>query len=78
MKLKKTLSFWDVFSIALGQVIGSGIMVLIGIGIEFTAYAVPFAFILSATLSLIKRMPVVSFVLGRFGPHYVYVQSCSY
>ena len=59
MKLKKTLSFWDVFSIALGQVIGSGIMVLIGIGIEFTAYAVPFAFILSATLSLIKQMPVV-------------------
>ena len=48
MKLKKTLSFWDVFSIALGQVIGSGIMVLIGIGIEFTAYAVPFAFMGSA------------------------------
>jgi len=59
MQLKKTLSFWDVFAIALGQVIGSGIMVLIGIGIEFTAYAVPFAFVLSATLSLIKQMPVV-------------------
>lgn len=59
MKLKKTLSFWDVFAIALGQVIGSGIMVLIGIGIEFTAYAVPFAFVLSASLSLIKQMPVV-------------------
>ena len=59
MELKKTLSFWDVFAIALGQVIGSGIMVLIGIGIEFTAYAVPFAFVLSATLSLIKQMPVV-------------------
>lgn len=59
MKLKKTLSFWDVFAIALGQVIGSGIMVLIGIGIEFTAYAVPFAFILSAALSLIKQMPIV-------------------
>ena len=59
MQLKKTLSFWDVFAIALGQVIGSGIMVLIGIGIEFTAYAVPFAFVLSASLSLIKQMPVV-------------------
>lgn len=59
MKLKKTLSFWDVFAIALGQVIGSGIMVLIGIGIEFTAYAVPFAFILSACLSVIKQLPVV-------------------
>ena len=50
VELKKTLGFWDVFSIALGQVIGSGIMVLIGIGIEFTAYAIPFAFVLSACL----------------------------
>ncbi len=58
MELKKTLSFWDVFAIALGQVIGSGIMVLIGIGIEFTAYAIPFAFVLSATLSIIKQLPV--------------------
>ncbi len=58
-KLKKTLSFWDVFAIALGQVIGSGIMVLIGIGIQFTAYAVPFAFILSSILSVIKQLPVV-------------------
>ena len=39
MELKKSLTFWDVFAIALGQVIGSGIMVLIGIGIEFTSYA---------------------------------------
>lgn len=28
-------------------------MVLIGIGIEFTAYAIPFAFVLSASLSII-------------------------
>ena len=35
MELKKTLSFWDVFAIALGQVIGSGIMVLIGIVMNF-------------------------------------------
>lgn len=59
MKLKKSLGFWDVFAIALGQVIGSGIMVLIGIGIQFTAYAVPFAFILSSILSIIKQLPVV-------------------
>ena len=59
MELNKTLSFWDVFSIALGQVIGSGIMVRIGIGIEFTAYAIPFAFVLSACLSIIKQLPVI-------------------
>lgn len=59
MQLKKSLSFWDVFAIALGQVIGSGIMVLVGIGIEFTAYAVPFAFVLSSILSIIKQLPIV-------------------
>ena len=58
MQLKRSLSFWDVFAIALGQVIGSGIMVLIGIGIEFTAYAIPLAFALSAFLSVIKQLPV--------------------
>ena len=59
MKLKKTLSFWDVFAIALGQVIGSGILVLVGIGIGFTAYAIPFAILLSAIFSIIKQLPVV-------------------
>ena len=59
MKLNKTLSFWDVFASALGQVIGSGVLVLIGIGIGFTAYAVPFAIILSAIFSIIKQLPIV-------------------
>ncbi len=74
MELKKTLSFWDVFAIALGQVIGSGIMVLIGIGIEFTAYAIPFAFVLSATLSIIKQLPVafMGSAMPATGGLYVY------
>lgn len=58
-ELKRSLSFWDVFALALGQVIGSGIMVLVGIGIQFTAYAVPLAFILSSILSVIKQLPLV-------------------
>ncbi len=41
-------------------------MVLIGIGIEFTAYAIPFAFVLSACLSIIKQIPVA--VLGSAIP----------
>lgn len=74
MELRKTLSFWDVFSIALGQVIGSGIMVLIGIGIEFTAYAIPFAFVLSACLSIIKQIPVafMGSAMPATGGLYVY------
>jgi APA family basic amino acid/polyamine antiporter len=74
MELKRSLSFWDVFAIALGQVIGSGIMVLIGIGIEFTAYAIPFAFVLSATLSIIKQLPVafMGSAMPATGGLYVY------
>jgi APA family basic amino acid/polyamine antiporter len=74
VELKKSLGFWDVFSIALGQVIGSGIMVLIGIGIEFTAYAIPFAFVLSACLSIIKQIPVafMGSAMPATGGLYVY------
>ena len=74
VELRKTLGFWDVFSIALGQVIGSGIMVLIGIGIEFTAYAIPFAFVLSACLSVIKQLPVafMGSAMPATGGLYVY------
>ena len=74
MQLKRSLNFWDVFSIAMGQVIGSGIMVLIGIGIGFTAYAIPFAFILSATLSIIKQLPIafMGSAMPATGGLYVY------
>lgn len=72
--LQKSLTFWDVFAIALGQVIGSGIMVLIGIGIEFTAYAIPLAFVLSACLSLIKQLPIafMGSAMPATGGLYVY------
>ena len=74
MELKRSLTFWDVFAIAMGQVIGSGIMVLIGIGIGFTAYAIPFAFILSALLSIIKQLPIafMGSAMPATGGLYVY------
>lgn len=74
MQLKRSLGFWDVFAIALGQVIGSGIMVLIGLGIEFTAYAIPFAFVLSAGLSILKQIPVafMGSAMPATGGLYVY------
>ena len=74
MQLKRSLGFWDVFAIALGQVIGSGIMVLIGIGIEFTAYAIPIAFVLSAGLSVLKQIPVafMGSAMPATGGLYVY------
>ena len=74
MELKRSLTFWDVFAIAMGQVVGSGIMVLIGIGIGFTAYAIPFAFILSAILSIIKQLPIafMGSAMPATGGLYVY------
>ena len=74
VELKRSLGFSDVFVIALGQVIGSGIMVLVGIGIEFTAYAIPFAFVLSAILSVIKQLPVafMGSAMPATGGLYVY------
>lgn len=73
-KLKRNLGFWDVFAIALGQIIGSGIMVLIGIGIEFTAYAIPLAFIISAVLTVIKSIPIafLGSAMPATGGLYVY------
>jgi APA family basic amino acid/polyamine antiporter len=74
MRLERSLTFWDVFAIALGQVIGSGIMVLVGIGIEFTAYAIPLAFVLSASLSVLKQLPLafMGSAMPATGGLYVY------
>ena len=49
-------------------------MVLVGIGIEFTAYAIPFAFVLSALLSIIKQIPVafMGSAMPATGGLYVY------
>ncbi|MBT7540227.1 MAG: amino acid permease, partial [Gammaproteobacteria bacterium] len=74
MQLNRSLGFWDVFAIALGQVIGSGIMVLVGIGIGFTGYGIVFAFMLSALLSIIKQIPVafMGSAMPATGGLYVY------
>jgi len=74
VKLGRALGFWDVYAIALGQVIGSGIMVLVGIGIELTAYAIPLAFLVSAGLSLLKQWPIafLGSAMPATGGLYVY------
>ncbi|MGE0812282.1 MAG: APC family permease [Vicinamibacterales bacterium] len=72
--LQRSLSFWDVFALALGQIIGSGIMVLVGIAIDFTGYAVPLAFLVSAVLSTVKQLPVafMGSAMPATGGLYVY------
>ena len=77
MELPRTLTFWDVFAIALGQIIGSGIMVLVGIAIDFSGYAIPFAFVLSAVLSTVKQLPVafMGSAMPATGGLYVYCRT---
>ncbi len=47
-QLKKVLGFWDLFSTAVGQIIGAGIMTLVGAAIAMTGRSVPIAFLIAA------------------------------
>ena len=51
--LKRVLSFWDVFFIAIGQIIGAGVVALTGVAIGMTGPSVVLAYVLAAVLVLI-------------------------
>ncbi|MEM7097672.1 MAG: APC family permease [Pseudomonadota bacterium] len=53
MELKKVLTFRDVFFIAVGQIIGAGVVALTGVAIGMTGPSVIFAYLASAVLVLI-------------------------
>ena len=74
VELRRSLSFRDVFAIALGQVIGSGIMVLVGIGIDLTGHGIVLAFVISAGLSILKQWPIafMGSAMPATGGLYVY------
>lgn len=56
-QLKRNLGKLDLFGIAFGQVVGSGIMVLVGMGIEMTGRSVNLAFVLSAVWVILMSIP---------------------
>jgi len=56
-QLKRNLGKLDLFGIAIGQVVGSGIMVLVGIGISMTGRSVNLAFVLSALWVILMSIP---------------------
>ena len=43
-QLKQVLGFWDLMGAAVGQIIGAGIMTLLGSAIAMTGRSVPVAF----------------------------------
>lgn len=66
------LSRMDLFSMAIGQIIGVGIMTMTGIAIGFTGRSVNFAYILAGVLTIIAAIPQVfiggtaNFVGGQY------------
>ena len=60
--LKKNLGLGDVMGIALGQVIGSGIMTMTGIGIQMSGSVVTLSYIISSLLGIIAMSPIA--ILG--------------
>ncbi|MBA2938305.1 amino acid permease [Paenibacillus sp. CGMCC 1.16610] len=72
--LKKVLGLKDAIGIAIGQIIGAGIMSITGIAIGLTGTGVPLAFLLSSIFMLIITIPlaVLGSVLPTTGGMYTY------
>lgn len=58
-QLKQVLGFGDLMSTAVGQIIGSGIMTLLGAAIALTGRSTPFALIISALIVIGYSIPFV-------------------
>lgn len=73
-KLKKVLGLRDSIAIAMGQMIGAGILSITGIAIALTGTGVPLAFLLSSVFMLIITIPlaVLGSVLPATGGMYTY------
>jgi APA family basic amino acid/polyamine antiporter len=62
-QLKQVLGFWDLMSSSVGQIIGSGIMTLMGSAIAMTGRSVPVAFLVAAAITVCMYLPLV-FICG--------------
>lgn len=77
--LEQVLSGWDVFFIAIGQIIGAGVIALTGIAIGMTGPSVIFAYLLSAVLVLIVTTLIMmaGSVLPAVGAYYTWCSRLS-
>lgn len=73
---KKLLGFWDLMSISLGQIIGTGVVVLTGISISMTGYGAPLAFVLALGIVAIPSLCIASLgsSIPNTGGNYTYVR----
>lgn len=75
MKLKKELNFYDVFSIATGAMISSGIFILPGLAFARTGPAVFISYFLAGILALIGIFSIIelSTAIPKAGGDYYYI-----
>ena len=57
--LPRVLGAWDVFFVAVGQIIGAGVIALTGIAIGMTGPSVVFAYLASALLVLVVTLLIM-------------------
>ena len=56
--MEKKLSFWELFLVGVGQIIGSGIMVLLCIAMGMTGKGVAVSFLIAAVIVVIPLIPL--------------------
>lgn len=73
---KKLLGFWDLMSISLGQIIGTGVVILTGISIGMTGYGAPWAFIFALAIVAIPTICIAALgsAVPSTGGNYTYVR----
>lgn len=58
-QLKQVLGFWDLMGAAVGQIIGAGIMTLMGAALALTGRSVPIAFLIGAIIIVFMNLPLI-------------------
>lgn len=58
-QLKPVLGFWDLMGASVGQIIGAGIMTLLGSAIAMTGRSVPLAFLIAGIISCTSYLPLL-------------------
>ena len=73
---KKLLGFWDLMGISLGQIIGTGVVILTGISIGMTGYGAPWAFVLALLIVAIPTISIAALgsAVPNTGGNYTYVR----
>lgn len=74
--MDKKLTFWDCMGFCIGQIIGSGIMVLTGIVVGITGHGTPVAFISAAALAIMTMLPftILAATFPANGAGYTYIK----